>query len=181
MRLGVGFPVLPEESWLARPPSVGSWIALATLVAMIAAYTLVRRGRNSSPQITPDLVRTEEHARRVWLTLALLLPGLAVLSDADLRAVAWWFVAGPAFSTVLLVNVGLLVLAPAPSAVRCPTPTGRHGGGVRLSARGNPVHSSRLRSHQQRYGLACDNEPDVRHVRRLRPGGDRRRARSPLG
>lgn len=110
MRLGVGFPVLPEESWFARSPSLGSWIALAALVAMIAMYTLVRRGRISSPETTRDLVRTEEHARRVWLTLALLGPGLAVLSDAHLLAVAWWFVAGPAFSTVLLVSVGLLML-----------------------------------------------------------------------
>lgn len=111
MWLGVGFPVLPEESWLAHSPSLGSWVALAALVAMIAAYTLVRRAHNTSTQTASrELPRIEEHARRVWLTLALLGPGLAVLSDAHLLAVAWWFVAGPAFSTVLLVSVGLLML-----------------------------------------------------------------------
>lgn len=103
--------MLPEESWFARSPSLGSWIALAALVAMVAAYTLVRSGHNTSAQSAPrELLRTEEHARALWLTLALLGPGLAVLSDADLLAVAWWFVAGPAFSTVLLVSVGVLVL-----------------------------------------------------------------------
>lgn len=44
------------------------------------------------------------------MLVALLGPGLAVFSGARPLAVAWWLVAGPAFSTVPLVSASLLAL-----------------------------------------------------------------------
>lgn len=108
MRVGLGFAVLPAESWFARSPPLGSWIALGALVAMITAYMLVRRGRTTSPETARQL-RIGEQARRAWLIVALVGPAVVVLSDAPLLAVVWWFVAGPAFSTVVLVSVFALV------------------------------------------------------------------------
>lgn len=108
MRLAVGFQALSEGSWFAHSPSLGSWIALIALVAMNFAYMLVRRGA-TTPQTTRH-PRIAQHAPRVWVVVALLGPGVAVVSNAPPRAVIWWFVAGPAFSTVLLFSVFLLVL-----------------------------------------------------------------------
>ncbi len=105
----VGLAVLSESGWFGRSPPLGAWFALAALVMMIAAYALVRRRRASRPDATsPSAIA--DRLRQVWVIVALVGPGMAVLSGADLATIAWWWVAGQAFSTVLLASAGVLVL-----------------------------------------------------------------------
>lgn len=76
---------------------------------MVTAYSY-RRGRRVSRKEDTRLAGLEDQMRRLWVAMALVGPGLALLADAHPLALLWWLVAGPTFSTVLLVSVGLLTL-----------------------------------------------------------------------